>query len=52
MNKEIPLTILGISFLSLTSSGGMYAVVLSLGTLAAAFWYKIKNDEQQLVKQH
>lgn len=48
MNKEIPLTILGISFLGLVSTGGIYAIVLCFGTLAAAFWFKIKSDEQTL----
>ena len=48
MNKEIPLTILGIGFLGFVNIGGFYALVLSLGTLAAAFWFKIKSDEETL----
>lgn len=46
MNKEIPLTLIGFSFLGFYNVGGLYAVVPGLISFAVAFWYNIKKNEE------
>jgi len=50
INKEIPLTLIGFGFLAFPF--GFFALIPSLCSFSLAFYYKIKKDEENLVKQH
>lgn len=45
MNKEIPLTIIGIGFLAFPF--GYFAYIPGLVSFCAALWFNIKRNEEQ-----
>ena len=50
MNKDIPFTLMGFGFLAFPY--GFFALIPSLCSFSLAIYYKIKSDEQNLVKEH